>query len=535
MRLDSEHRRRRPPLDLTLVFVRLKLRLLRNVLRTASGPGLVVFTILALGIGVVVGLALRWSTDLERFIVTPILGAGFVASWALGPVLFGNSDETIDTTRLALFPLDPDRLAGGLAVSALVGPGPVAALIALAGAASQAPSVASGVLAALACVATVVLATTLSRLLLTALGSGLRRRRSRDLATLATGLIIGLGAVGLQLFAVYGNVLELRSLASIADVVRLTPFGWPSDALGRASTGALLVPAVELIGTVAVVVVAVRAWAVLLSRALTEVTENDDQLSSAEPLVAVDRPGPVRPIVAAFVKERRYFGRHPRYRVQVLSQATVLILGGAPFLGAIIDREPTAVLFGCIPALTAGVTGANLLGPDGRALWAEYLALPSLTPLLRGRSLAFALLGVVAAVVLTLGSAIWTGGWQYAPAALGAAIGMAFTGSGVGAVTSVLAPSLYPDEQSTNPFATSSPGSGCLPAVITFTGVVVGLVLSGPILFGLARARETDLAIALVAVLAPFYGTAIWSATTAVAGRRIERRGPELVTFLSSA
>ena len=118
---------------MTVVFVRLKLRLLRNVLRTSAGPGLVVFSILAIGVGLAVGQALRWSSDLERFVVTPLLGAALVVSWALGPVLFGNSDETIDTTRLAPFPLDPDRLATGLAVQAMVGPGPIAALIALVG------------------------------------------------------------------------------------------------------------------------------------------------------------------------------------------------------------------------------------------------------------------------------------------------------------------------------------------------------------------------------------------------------------------
>ena len=323
---------------MTVVFIRLKLRLLRNVLRTSGGPGLVIFTVLAVGVGVVVARALSWATDLERFIVTPIIGALFVVSWALGPVLFGNSDETIDTTRLALFPLDPNRLAGGLTVQALVGPGPMAALIALGGAASQSPTVPSAVLAALACIATVALATTLSRVLLTALGSGLRRRRSRDLATLATGLAIGLGAVTLQLFAVYGDAVDLASLARIADVVRLTPFGWPSDALGRASTGALLVPTVELVGTAALIVVAVRAWAVLLARALTEVSEHDDQTSTIRPLVSVAGGGPVSALRATFVKERRYFSRHPRYRVQVMSQATVLIFASIVLFGMTVGN-----------------------------------------------------------------------------------------------------------------------------------------------------------------------------------------------------
>lgn len=520
---------------MTLTFVRLKLRILRNVLRTPGGPGLIVFSILVIGIGLVVGQALRWSDDLERFIVMPIIGALFVLTWAFGPVLFGNSDETIDTTRLALFPLDPDRLASGLAVQALVGPGPIAALLALAGAASRAPTVPSVALAGAAVVATVALATTLARVLLTALGSGLRHRRSRDVATIATGGFIGAAAVGLQVFVLYGNALDLGRLASVADIVRLTPFGWPGDALGRASTGALLIPFVELIGTVAVIMVAIRVWAVLLERALTEVAEHQDQTLTPRPLVSIDRDGPVSAMFATFVKERRYFSRHPRYRVQVMSQVTVLILGGAPFLGAIIRQEPEAVLFGCIPALTAGVTGANLLGPDGRALWAEYLALPSLTPLLRGRSLTFAALGVSAAAALILGSAIWTGGWRFAPAALGAAVGMALTGSGVGAITSVLAPSSYPDEQSTNPFATSSPGAGCLPAVITFSGVLLGLLLSAPVLFGLARARDHVEAITMVTAGAPIYGFFVWGIATMIAGRRVEQKGPELVSLLGRA
>ena len=516
------------------LFIRLKLRLLRNVLRTSAGPGLVIFAIVAFGGGCVAALALREATDTERFIATPILGVLFVLTWAFGPVLFGNSDETIDTTRLALFPLDANRLASGLAIQALVGPGPIAAIIALGGIASRSPDVWSGLLAAFAALATVVFATTLSRMLLTGLGAGLRKRRSRDVATLLTGISIGTAAVSLQLFVVYGSSVDLGTLASIADVARLTPFGWPGDALGRASTGALLVPAVELAATIALVLVAIRMWAVLLERAMTDITEHEDESLTTRPLVPVGRSGAMRPWKVAFVKERLYFTRHPRYRVQVMSQATVLILGGAPFLAAIIRREPEAVLFGCIPALTAGVTGANLLGPDGRALWAEYLALPSLTPLLRGRALTFSALGVIAATALTMGSAWWTGGWRFAPAALGAAIGMAFTGSGVGSITSVLAPSPYPDEQSTNPFATSTPGAGCLPAFITFVGVIAGLALSGPVLYGLARAEEQPLAIALVASLAPLYGIALWFITTSIAGRRAERKGPEIVSYLAS-
>jgi len=53
-------------------------------------------------------------------------------------------------------------------------------------------------------------------------------------------------------------------------------------------------------------------------------------------------------------------------------------------------------------------------------------------------------------------------------------------------------------------------------------------------LYGLAQAEEQPLAIALVASLAPLYGIAIWFITTSIAGRRAERKGPEIVSYLAS-
>lgn len=523
-------------MGMVVLLVRLKLRLLRNVLRTSAGPGLVIFTILALIMGLSVGFSLRNSSDIDRIIFSPIIGASFVFTWVLGPIFFGASDETIDTTRLALFPLDTNQVAVGLAASSIIGPGPLAALIALSGVASRSPTVPSAILAAIAVLLTLALATTTSRLLLTGLGSSLRSRRTRDMATIATGLTLGFVGLGIQLLGAFRDSLNRERFASIADIARLTPLGWPGDALGRASTGALLIPLVELLGTAALLTVVVRAWGSLLRHALTQVTESSEDSEELTPLVRSGGPDrPVSALVATFQKERRYFSRHPRYRVQVVTQLTVLLIGGAPFIGAIVRGDPDAVLLGCIPGLTAGVTGANLLGPDGRSLWAEYMAMPSLTPLLRGRSLAFAAMGLTASVILTFGTAAWTGGWHFVPAALGAAIGMALTGSGVGSITSVYAPTPYPEDGSPNPFATSSPGAGCLPAILTFSGVIMGLLLSAPVLFGLAIARGATWGIVAVTIGAPIYGAILWFGGTAFAGRRATRRGPELVSSLGRA
>ncbi len=518
------------------IFVRLKLRLLRNVLRTSHGLGVVAFTVLALGAGATIGLFANSTSDTDRVIFSPVFGGILVITWLVGPILFGASDETIDTTRLALYPLDGDRLATGLAVSGLIGPGPIAAAVALAGVASRAPSIPSALLAAVAIAATLTLATVNSRLLLTALGSSLRKRRTRDLATVAAGLVVGALGAASQILSATSDSINRATVATIADVVRLTPIGWSSDALGRASTGELLVPILELIATMALISLLVRLWGRVLSRALTEVTEADESNEVGTSMIRADaQPGFDNPLRVILRKERRYFSRHPRYRLQVVSQLTVLIVGGAPFLGAVVQGDKAAVLLGSIPGLTAGVTGSNLLGPDGRSLWAEVVAMPSLTPLLRGRSLAFAFLGFVGAFIITLGSAIWTGGWQYFLPALACAIGMALTGSGVGSFTSVVAPALYPDDGSPNPFATSTPGSGCFTAVFTFTGVGIGLVLIVPILIGMAGARDEAWVRLALLPFAPTYGFVIWWLTTRAAGKRANRKQPELITQLAKA
>jgi ABC-2 type transport system permease protein len=281
--------------------------------------------------------------------------------------------------------------------------------------------------------------------------------------------------------------------------------------------------------------VAFGRWAHALARSLTEVDEGSVTSTLGRPLLGrvtrLDRTSPR--VAAVLAKEQRYLVRHPRYRVQVVSQGMVLLVGGAPFLSAVIERNPDAVLLGCVPGLTAGVTASNLLGSDGRGLWAETLALPTLRPLLRGRSIAFVLLGIGLSVPLTFGIAAFTGGWQLVPPALGASVGMSLAGAGIGAYASTLAPTPFPDDANPNPFAGSSPGGGCLNGIATFSGVVVGLVAAAPILYGLSATQESRLTGWIVCFAAPVYGAAVWLLVTRAAGRRVDRRIPELLLALS--
>ncbi|MDA3040400.1 MAG: hypothetical protein O3C27_12905, partial [Actinomycetota bacterium] len=120
------------------------------------------------------------------------------------------------------------------------------------------------------------------------------------------------------------------------------------------------------------------------------------------------------------------------------------------------------------------------------------------------------------------------------PPALGAAVGMALAGAGIGAYSSTLAPTPFPDEANPNPFAGSSPGGGCLNGIATFSGVMVGLLAAAPILAGLGLAQDSPLAGVVVALGSPVYGVGVWYLATGMAGRRVDRKIPELLLTLSA-
>lgn len=534
---------------MTILFARLKLRLLRNTLRTSAGYTLVIFTVLTLVLSVSLSvLILSASAELHRWLA-PALTFAIALGWVAGPLLFGAADETIDTTRLALFPLGGRELAPGVATASLLGPGPIAAALPLFAFAARplGDSDWSGptrsILIVVAGVTTVAFAIVLSRLLLTALGNALRRRNRRDFATLIAGLGAGSLAVGSQVMLALG--FDRSTLLDIGHLVRWLPGGWTGEAIGQlADGGSIAIPAL-LIGLTGAITVALTArWTEVLDTALTEVSDGgeadsigghilDDAPWGWDRIVPSRRHDTAQLLRLVMAKEVRYLRRHPRYRIQVVTQGLVLVLGGAPFISAILDRRPESVLVGCVPALTAGITSSNLFGADGRALWGEVLALPSLRVVLRGRSLTFALMGLIAALLVTLASAAWTGGWQYVPIALGAAVGMAFTGAAVGSFTSTLAPVNFPDDDNPNPFATENTGQGCVTAIITFVGVIIGLAMAGPILVGLSWAQSSTVGGLTVMAVAPPYGLGLYLLLTDRAARRADRKAPELVAILA--
>lgn len=533
------------------LFIGLKLRLLRNTFRSSGGPALLLFCFVVAGSTFASFVYISGTSSGMARWLAPTMTFAVAVGWAVGPIVFGASDETIDTSRLALLPLRGRDLAPGITAASMIGPAPVGVTIALLAFAlhpmnspnSMPQALIRSVLIVAAVGATMLFAVVMSRLVLTALGNLLRRRNRRDSATIFAGLAAGFLAVASQVARYLG--LDATLVRTVGRVVRWSPGGWTGEAIGQLVRGeSIVVPVALILATMALTRVLARLWTGVLSTALSDVSEGGEVTSIDGHMLDDAAWGwtswlPPRLRSSAELlrlvvsKEIRYLRRHPRYRIQVVTQGIVLFVGGAPFIAAVANREPAAVLVGCVPALTAGITSSNLFGADGRALWGEVVALPSLKIVLQGRSLTFAILGLAASAAVTFATAVWTGGWEFFHVAIGASVGMALAGAGVGSYISTLAPVNFPDDSNPNPFATETTGQGFLNALITFGGVLIGLLLAAPILYGLAKARVSPANGLLVLALAPVYGVAIYLALTSIAGRRADKRAPDLVASLA--
>src|SRR5580658_3457004 len=139
------------------LLVQLKLRLLRNALRSSSQAkaGFIVSTIAAalVAAGTFAGLAALRGNSASVDLTTVIFTL-FAFGWLTLPLLASGLDGTLDPATLALYPLRTRPLAAGLLAASATGAWPVANLIGLLG---VTVGLARGGLAVLVAVVAVVL------------------------------------------------------------------------------------------------------------------------------------------------------------------------------------------------------------------------------------------------------------------------------------------------------------------------------------------------------------------------------------------
>src|SRR5580693_6947419 len=201
------------------LLVQLKLRLLRNALRSSSQAkaGFIVSTIAAalVAAGTFAGLAALRGNSASVDLTTVIFTL-FAFGWLILPLLAFGLDGTLDPATLALYPLRTRPLAVGLLAASATGAWPLANLIGLLGVTIGLARGALGVLIALLAVLLEVLfCITLARFVTAGLAGLLRSRRGKDLAAF---LII-------PIFAAYEGFIQIVPKLTSEGALTASSFG----------------------------------------------------------------------------------------------------------------------------------------------------------------------------------------------------------------------------------------------------------------------------------------------------------------------
>jgi ABC-2 type transport system permease protein len=452
---------------------------------------------------------------------TDVLAAVYLVwtvGWLFAPVLSGGGDETLRPEHFALLPLSPRQLAGGLLGAAFVGVPAVVTGIAFCGLLLHATG-AHVLVALVAAPLQLVFVVLLSRVVMAALGAALRSRRGRDLGILLTAAVGLSGFVVQALVRVLGPPLVSGEAPVLSAVLRWSPSGWGTTAVTSSwpvALGCLAALAAVNAGLLAL-------WGTLLVRRTTTVA------SVAEPVRRRSFGGllPTTPVGAVIGKELRTWGRDARRRVALLSTVLVgVVVSVGPMLSGTGGPSP----FGGI-ALVAfgGLMAGNLYGMDGSALWHTLVAPGAERADVRGRQVAWLLvvgpvsllLAIVLPAVSDPGVYPWVLG--LAPALLGG-------GAGLVVLLSVFAAYPMPDQRA-SPFASgSNPGllRTLMQLGISLLMAVVALPVAAVVFVGEVVVESpavswlgVPVGIAVGALLFWWWG--------AIAGRRLVRRGPEVL------
>ncbi|MFF4285446.1 transporter [Streptomyces sp. NPDC001633] len=527
--------------NLTAVFVRLKLTLLRNGLRQSAGRTVAYVSSVLVGLlfaaGAVLGLiALRGNVHVGALAVllTGILTLG----WAVMPLFFPTGDETLDPTRLVMLPLRPRPLIGSLLVASLIGIGPVVTLALVTGAVvALADGPAAALVGVLAVVLVVLVCVALARAIATASVRLLTSRRGRDLAVLR-GLFIALGAQAVNIAAQkLGRPDGLAVLEPLGDVLRWLP---PASAIGAVEATGQGAYGRALAG-MALTAIALALLLFWWQRSLTALMTSPDSstLQAVEKdsarrsgggegklgrLLPGGRTGPV------MLRTLRYAWRDPKSK---MSWATALGAGLlAPVVSSLQGNGSIYTAFSA-PALL-GIQMYNQFGQDTSAFWmvASTLATPrDAYQELRARAFTLALVAVPYVTLVSVGAAAFIGPWSDFLQVYGLSLALLGTLIGTGALTSVIFPYSVPSESNKN----VAPGQGSIAWFSLFGGFLVGAVLCTPLLGLTIWLHLADLQ-HLLWILLPLgvlYGTGAAELGLRLAAPRTLKRLPEILAAVS--
>ena len=517
------------------LLVQLKLRLLRNALRssTAAKVSFVVSTtlacVLAVGAFVVLALLRGQSTSVD---LTTVIFTVFAFGWLILPIFAFGLDSTLDPATLALYPLRTRPLAVGLLAASATGAWPLANLLGLLG---VMVGLARGPLGLLVAVVAVVLQVlfciTLARFVTTGMAGLLRSRRGKDLAAFLVIPIFALYEFFTQVVpkAAAEGKITTASFTGVDAWLRWTPPGLAAHAIQDASSGRPGTALLRLALLAAIIVVLGWLWIRSLGRALVTAdtsTQSSRVRGGALPLARYGLRGAVA--ARFWIYQRRepaslIFWCLTAVIMVAVSISSILGPGGHPGLLLM------SAVFG---AAFVGIFHANSVGLTGPPFVFEALALTGrhgMRSYFSGQNIALGVIAVPLLTAVSFGLAAVAGRLEYG--FLGMAVDLAGLGAAL-ALSNILTVVLpYPmDKRAGSPMRQASQGYGSYGLGGVLATLACVAVAAIPVIVAVAL-TNSDPSVARMPVLVPCaaaYGVALAWIGVRIAASAAERKLPEL-------
>ena len=448
-------------------------------------------------------------------------------------------ESSIDARHLASEPIGRWTLGVGMLAAAAVGPPTVLSMLAGAGIVA---GWSGGGAVALVVVGLAVLAWWLTLLLFS-------RTFANLLGALATGRLQQIAQVAATASALLAWVLvqvlardttgwDAERWKTLADWARWTPPGQLGLAIADATDPAAAL--LHLLAGISWLPLLVWASVVTTHRlALSAPRPGGRSTSrsrdrSRSPGRALARILPTSPAGAITARTVRTKFRTPR---QAVNTVTALAIGAGVFLlGPLLgnDVDPRMVIVGGLLHFAVLFDGNNAFGMDGPAIWSEVATGAAGGVLVRGKVMSSLVVMAVPAVVLPVGMAALTGGWEWVPAGWLVAAGSVLAAAGVAVASATLAPVAMPD--SPNPLAAGDTGQGCVAGLMLATCMFVLALVSLPVAAGIFAASSSSAALAaVVALAAPVVGVLVLWGGTSLATARLRGAEEQLVQKVTPA
>ncbi len=534
-----------------------------HVLRIIGTIALSFFVlVLAIGIAGVAFFACRLLQPPANIGALFLILTGIFVLWLVLPLLEFSTNEGLDISKLALFPLTRGELMASLVISTLLDI-PTVGLILVLGAivAAWATSVPLALIALLTMLIFYVQLVAVSQLILALLQRVLQSRRFRDISVILVVLLSSSGYI-CQLAAramINQNFINSLKSETFVPYLQWLPPGMAARAIQQANDGNWGLSIIWLLALTIISLCFLFFWQLIVERGLTAAessgsakTKRQRKTATATATIAeadvasntlIARLLPV-PVRAMIVKDLKYFWRDPQIKaIFIQSTASMMFLiiyfsftlsknisSHSGFSNWIVPIVPISLLF------TLYSLAYNSLGFERQGITTLFLFPIDPRYILWGKNIAVLVVGVVEILLFVTAASIITHSWQYTGPAL--VIGLAGLGIilGIGNFTTVFLPQKM--RMARRGFQTRSNMSaegGCLRILMSVAATLIMLMLLIPV----AAAVFVPILLQIQWVwiislpISVLYGIVFYTIVTNAVAPHILQKAPEIVAIVA--